>query len=138
MQKFNIFIKSICIYMILFIFCLGCSEKNNPNKRLKKQRINTVGKTTKPHKYSILALRKKRFPENKIKIVRKIKEYSTFTSFVISYKSENLRLYSLMNIPKKGKKKYPVIIVNHGYIPPHRYSTEKSYYHICAYFAYFG
>ena len=87
---------------------------------------------------TIKALRDKKIPENSINIEKKLGvRNGKYTSYLISYYSENLNIYALMNIPlsKKPEKGYPVVLVNHGYIPPARYSTVDSYRLVDGYFA---
>lgn len=87
------------------------------------------------------SLRTADIPEGKITIVRKTKDTKFYSSYIASYRSEdNLKLYTLLNVPhiKDKNKKLPVIIINHGYIPPHIYSTEHSYKLVTGYFASYG
>ncbi len=78
---------------------------------------------------TIEAIRQRSFPGGNIKIEEDLSSQDGFRSYIISYPSERLKLYALMNIPNtpKPKRGYPVIIINHGYIPPDKYSTINSY-----------
>lgn len=60
-----------------------------------------------------------------------------FTSHRISYNSDGLNLFALMLVPSSGgtDTKYPVVIVNHGYIEPTAYSLVDSYRTITDYYA---
>ncbi|OHD14601.1 MAG: hypothetical protein A2086_15655 [Spirochaetes bacterium GWD1_27_9] len=82
-------------------------------------------------------LRKTKISQQEIKIIKEISSNKNYKQYIISYKSEDLNINALMNIPqtKNKDKKFPVIIVNHGYIPPDKYSTINSYKLICGYFA---
>ncbi|MCK4799046.1 MAG: alpha/beta fold hydrolase [Spirochaetes bacterium] len=88
-------------------------------------------------KFTIEYLREKDFPEQSINIERSLGKKSNFESYIISYFSDGLKLYALMNIPnsKMPENGYPVVIVNHGYIPPKKYSTIDSYKLVSSYFA---
>ncbi len=62
---------------------------------------------------------------------------SKFVSSVASYQSDGLKLFTLLNIPTTPKPTsgYPVVIVNHGYIPPSQFSTKNSYINTSAFYA---
>lgn len=80
-------------------------------------------------------LQKRNIENSGIVIEKKAKTYDKFTSYIVSYKAEGLKIYALLNIPNGKKEKYPVIIVNHGYIPPNQYSTLNSYRLVTTYYA---
>ena len=67
----------------------------------------------------------------------KTRETSRFISYEITYKSDNLLQYALMNVPKgtMPQSGWPVIFVNHGHIDPQIYSTANSYINTSAYYA---
>src|SRR5581483_11377151 len=54
---------------------------------------------------------------------------SNYKEYLASYKSDGLKIYALLTIPTSVKPNggYPVILFNHGYIPPATYSTGQSY-----------
>jgi len=54
---------------------------------------------------------------------------SNYNRYIVSYKSDGLKIYALMTIPweQKPATGYPVIIFNHGYIPPTEYRTTERY-----------
>ena len=47
----------------------------------------------------------------------------------LSYLSDGLRIYGLLTVPiaDKPKNGWPVVIFNHGYIPPTQYRTTERY-----------
>ena len=67
----------------------------------------------------------------------KTRETSRFISYEITYKSDNLLQYALMNVPKgtMPQSGWPAIFVNHGHIDPQIYSTANSYINTSAYYA---
>lgn len=87
--------------------------------------------------FSITSLLKRSYKTSEIKIEQKVSENKSFTSYIISYNSDGLKLYSLMNIPKTPmpEKGYPILIINHGFINPSVYSTIYSYKTISDYFS---
>lgn len=54
---------------------------------------------------------------------------SNYNRYIVSYKSDGLKIDALMTIPwdEKPASGYPVIIFNHGYIPPTEYRTTERY-----------
>ena len=80
-------------------------------------------------------LKIRKFILGEIVIEKKYTTANLFDSFRVSYNSDGLRQYALLNIPNSDKKKYPVIIVCHGYISPEKYSTEKSYSLVTDYYS---
>ena len=66
-----------------------------------------------------------------------LSRHSRYTSYLVSYYSQNLKLYALMNLPTDNPPPsgFPIIIVNHGYIPPSQFSTSRSYVNTSAYYA---
>src|SRR3990172_4173342 len=80
---------------------------------------------------------KARTYDSEISRENRVRETASFTSFKISFESDGLKQYALMNLPKGTPPEggWPVVVVNHGYIEPAVYSTENSYINTSAYFA---
>lgn len=78
---------------------------------------------------SIQAMRNKKYPGSGIKIEQTLSPGSNYNQYIISYNSENLKIYALLTVPigEKPKTGWPVIIFNHGYIPPEQYKTTERY-----------
>ncbi len=56
-------------------------------------------------------------------------ETNTYTSYLTSYDSDGNRVNALLNVPKLPPPPdgWPAVIFVHGYIPPERYQTTRSY-----------
>jgi uncharacterized protein len=69
------------------------------------------------------------YPGSAITVERKLNNASNYRQMVVSYRSEGLKIYALMTIPlaKPAKGGWPVIVFNHGYIPPAQYRTTERY-----------
>lgn len=60
---------------------------------------------------------------------------SNYNRYIASYKSEGLKIYGLLTVPREDSsaspqndnRKYPVIIFNHGFIPPAEYRSTERY-----------
>lgn len=60
--------------------------------------------------------------EGEIERVGEIETTAAFTRYLIRYPSDGLMIGGFMNVPA-GEGPFPVVIVNHGYMPPARYET---------------
>ncbi len=78
---------------------------------------------------SINFMRQQNYPGSELKIEQKLESGSNYDQYIASYFSENLKIYGLLTIPqgKKPVNGWPVIIMNHGYIPPQEYKTTGFY-----------
>lgn len=78
---------------------------------------------------SISAMRKKSYLGSEIKIEETLSAGSNYKQYIASYLSDGLKIYGLLTIPngEKPLNGWPVIIFNHGYIPPEEYRTTERY-----------
>lgn len=89
------------------------------------------------HPDSIDQISKRVLTNQAVTIEKTITTTDNYQTFLISYPSDNFKLYTLMSKPVGSPPEggWPVIIVNHGYIPPTQYSTTSSYINTFNYFA---
>ncbi len=91
----------------------------------------TITPTPTPHPllgFTIQGLRQRTYPGGNIEITHTITETDSFVKYLIRYPSDDpsavsgqgLTITGMMNMPK-GDGPFPVVILNHGYIPPSRY-----------------
>jgi dienelactone hydrolase len=82
-----------------------------------------------PNPLSIEFMRKQDYPGSDITIEQTLAPGANYNQYIVSYKSEGLKIYALMTVPmgQKPKTGWPVIIFNHGYIPPAQYRTTERY-----------
>lgn len=54
---------------------------------------------------------------------------SNYSRYLTSYQSEGLKIYALLTVPigEKPSSGWPVVVFNHGYIPPSEYRTTERY-----------
>ncbi len=90
---------------------------------------NEGGYHVEPHPLSIQALREGEYPGSDIVIEQTLSPGSNYDRFIVLYKSEGLKIYGLLTVPKKDLPQdgWSVIIFNHGYIPPLQYKTTQRY-----------
>jgi hypothetical protein len=70
-----------------------------------------------------------RLPGSDIVIEAALDPGVNYSRYYVSYLSEGLKIYALMTVPdgEKPSTGWPVIIFNHGYIPPDIYRTTERY-----------
>ena len=81
-----------------------------------------------PNPLQISAMRAGEYPGSDITIEQTLDPGVNYNRYYVSYLSEGLKIYALMTVPdgEKPAAGWPVIIFNHGYIPPEVYvSTER-------------
>ena len=78
---------------------------------------------------SIEAILKRDYSGSDIVIEQTLAAGVNYNQYIASYKSEGLKIYALLTVPMGPKPKtgWPVIIFNHGFIPPAQYRTTERY-----------
>ncbi len=78
---------------------------------------------------SIDYLRSRTYEGSDLAFEETLEPGSNYNRYIVSYRSDGLKIYALMTIPwdTKPPTGYPVIIFNHGYIPPDQYRTTERY-----------
>lgn len=84
---------------------------------------------TPQHPLQIEAMRAQQYPGSDIVIEQELDPGVNYRRFYVSYLSEGLKIYALMTVPngEKPPTGWPVIIFNHGFIPPDVYRTTERY-----------
>ena len=87
--------------------------------------------------YSIKALMDRDYRKSEITIEKQVNASGNFKSYRISFLVDGLKEYALLNIPDKRipQNGFPVVVIDHGYIPPAQYNTVNSYKSESDYFA---
>lgn len=84
-----------------------------------------------PHPLTRDAIASRQYPGSAISVERDLGEQGGFHSYVVSYRSDGLKINSLMNVPSGRAQPaagWPVLIFNHGYFPPKEYATVSGDY----------
>ena len=78
---------------------------------------------------TIQAMRSRDYPGSNIKIEQTLTSANEYNRYIASYRSDNLKIYALLLVPKGvlPKDGWPVIILNHGYITPEKYTPDGNY-----------
>ena len=99
----------------------------NPTETTASTPIPTA--TPIPHPLEISAMRAREYPGSDIIIEDVLDPGVNYSRYYVSYLSEGLKIYALMTVPngEKPATGWPVVIFNHGYIPPDVYRTTERY-----------
>lgn len=129
--------KTIAVIAITMIFLGVLAVLNN-----KPQKNSPVGATDSlnnledrgeveksPFPLSIEYMRQQVYPGSEITIEETLRPGSNYKRYIVSYKSEGLKIFALLTIPdgQAPEKGWPAVIFNHGYIPPKEYRTTEKY-----------
>lgn len=77
----------------------------------------------------IPVMRQMSYPGSILQIEQKLPPDLSYDRYIVSYLSEGNKIYAYMTIPhgEMPASGWPVIIFNHGYIPPSTYKTTELY-----------
>jgi hypothetical protein len=80
-----------------------------------------------PNPLTIESMRQRQYPGSQIVIEQTLAPGSNYNQYIASYQSEGLKIYALLTVPmgEKPATGWPVIVFNHGYIPPQVYRTTE-------------
>jgi dipeptidyl aminopeptidase/acylaminoacyl peptidase len=81
------------------------------------------------HPLQIEAMRAQQYPGSDIVIETVLEPGVNYGRYYVSYLSEGLKIYALMTVPdgEKPATGWPVVVFNHGFIPPDVYRTTERY-----------
>ncbi|HLF25585.1 MAG TPA: prolyl oligopeptidase family serine peptidase [Anaerolineae bacterium] len=82
-----------------------------------------------PNPLTIESLQQRAYPGSDIAIEETLPAGSNYSRYIASYQSDGLKIYALLTVPngEKPPTGWPVIVFNHGYIPPGQYRTTERY-----------
>jgi len=78
---------------------------------------------------TIQSMRTRSYPGSDIIIEQTLSPVDNYNRFIASYKSDGLKIFALLLVPKGQTPQggWPVIILNHGYIIPEKYTPDGNY-----------
>jgi uncharacterized protein len=81
------------------------------------------------HPLQIDGKRARQYPGSDITIEATLDPGVNYSRYYVSYLSDGLKIYAMMTVPDGPKPPtgWPVVIFNHGYIPPNVYKTTERY-----------
>lgn len=129
--KFTLVILFIVFSFGIFLYA---SNSNGKKSLMTDNNINLDEEAGGPEEkeqnpVSIVALKNGTYPGSDIVIEQTLAPGDNYQRYIASYKSEGLKIYALLTVPTgtKPTSGWPVIIFNHGYIPPNQYVTTERY-----------
>ena len=74
-------------------------------------------------------MRERDYPGSDLHVEQTLAAGSSYRRYIASYRSDGLKIFGLLTVPMGSKPAHgwPVIIFNHGYIPPQQYRTTERY-----------
>jgi dipeptidyl aminopeptidase/acylaminoacyl peptidase len=93
------------------------------------QLIPPSGVPASAHPLQIDGRRAREYPGSTITIESTLDPGSNYDRYYVSYLSDGLKIYGMLTVPNGPRPPtgWPVIIFNHGYIPPNVYRTTERY-----------
>ncbi|MCE7986144.1 MAG: alpha/beta fold hydrolase [Caldilinea sp. CFX5] len=81
------------------------------------------------HPLMVEYMRRQSYPGSDIVIEETLAPGANYNRYLVSYRSEGYKIYALLTVPQGAKPAagWPVIIFNHGFIPPEIYRTTERY-----------
>ncbi|MEM7028145.1 MAG: alpha/beta fold hydrolase [Chloroflexota bacterium] len=83
--------------------------------------------------FTITSLRNRPYLGGQIEIQSILDTNKHFTRYYISYPSDGLTITGIMQVPTIGRQPFPVIILNHGYIPQEKYWSGSDTWNAASY-----
>ncbi|MFM1987020.1 MAG: hypothetical protein RIS18_1237 [Actinomycetota bacterium] len=108
---------------ISLIFLTACAV-DNKSSMVSSSKTPVAEQTTKINPVSLEALSQKEFIGSDLVLENVLGENNKFTRYFITYKSGNLKISGIMNVPK-GEGPFPTLVLAHGYIDPAIYTTGR-------------
>ncbi len=81
------------------------------------------------HPLMIEVMRQAAYPGSPITFEETLQPGANYDRYIVSYRSEGYKIYALLTIPwgETPPTGWPVVIFNHGFIPPAQYRTTERY-----------
>jgi dipeptidyl aminopeptidase/acylaminoacyl peptidase len=138
-------VGAIFIFVFVLLFTRQAPQNINPEVKSEKTTQSSpssqpktgqpLAETPNPQaKYFIESLKERSYGEGEIQLEKVLAEKDKFVSYLISYRSEGLKIYGQLNIPK-SQKPYPIVILAHGYYNPETFTTGTGTEREAGYFA---
>lgn len=119
---FLLFLILASVSYKLIISKMSINDSNNKNIALIENNIVN-------NPLSLQIMRSTSYPGSELQVEEVLSNGINYTSSIVSYLSEGLKIFALLNVPigTKPDDGWPVIVFNHGYIAPEEYKTTERY-----------
>lgn len=90
---------------------------------------STPSPTPTLHPLAIEAMRQGNYPGSEVFFEETLEPGANYARYLVAYHSEGLTIYALLTVPfgTPPPTGWPVIVFNHGFIPPDEYRTTERY-----------
>lgn len=132
-MKFVKFATIIILLLIIAVSSVKQFSKSTPGiaEEVADQleNVNEGGVVDQLNPLSIENLKNGEYPGSDLVIEQTLDSGTNYTRHIASFRSEGLKIFGLLTVPTGDRPKdgWPVIIFNHGYIPPAEYRTTERY-----------
>jgi dipeptidyl aminopeptidase/acylaminoacyl peptidase len=142
-MRFRILLASLILVLSFIALFLWWHQRNTSDLKLSSitgeisesinESMNNIdemgGSNIVPSSLNIEYMRKQEYPGSDLVVEQTLSPGSNYSRQIVSYKSDGLKIYALLTIPngEKPETGWPVIVFNHGYIPPAEYRTTERY-----------
>lgn len=130
-KRILIFLGIIFIFLVVFLVIKQTSNIPVSNILNRTSDPDEMGgeMESEPYALSIESLRQGDYPGSDLVIEQTLTPGSNYSRYIVSYKSEGLKIYALLTVPVGDIPAggFPAIVFNHGYIPPSEYRTTERY-----------
>ena len=122
-------ITALCIVVGIVVYKRFSVNTDFSQTNTISSQANYGGPINEPNPLSIEYMRKQEYPGSDITIEQTLPDGFNYNRYIVSYKSDGLKIYALLTVPQGEKPEtgWPVIIFNHGYIAPEQYRTTEKY-----------
>lgn len=135
MHKRYVFLLLLLLVLVGFFI-----QRNFLGNKVSIKPVNPVVQVENQEPLTISSMRAKDYPGSDLKIEETLEDGENYHQYIASYISDGLKINGLLTVPigNKPEKGWPVIIFNHGYIPPTQYRSTQRYVAYVASFAKVG
>lgn len=121
----------LCIVVVGFLLFITFLFKKTPSTKtaINKPVTSITSNPAENESLSISSMRKREYPGSNLVVEQTLSNGANYNRYIVSYASDGFKIYALFTVPtgQKPKNGWPVIIFNHGYIPPEQYSPTQRY-----------
>jgi dipeptidyl aminopeptidase/acylaminoacyl peptidase len=105
------------------------SRTSSPSPSATSSSTATPSPTPTLHPLTIESMRQRLYPGSPIVIEERLASGPNYSRYIASYQSEGLKINALLTVPfgEPPPGGFPVIVFNHGFIPPDVYQTTERY-----------
>ncbi len=136
-MKFVVYLSVIIIFTIIIYISFAKTFQSFPKSVLitnhfsvTKPRITPLQAViTNNDPLSIEQMRSKKYPGSNLQIKQTLVDGQNYHQYIVSFTSDGLLEFGLLTVPigVKPKRGWPVVLFNHGYIPPTSYTSTGNY-----------